>query len=209
MAAQAKTLAEAVVAAQAELPAIERDAVNPHFKSRYMTLDNLLAKALPVLNRHGLALLQQPTSLDGRPALKTTLLHESGERAEEVTPLVFEKGTPQAYGSALTYFRRYCAAALLGISDQGDDDGNGAERPARADGRPATRARAPQQTEEWASPAQRRMIFAKAKECGLTEDELKNALKSVAGTAHSDRLPKAKVDQVLAFIEDVAPVVAS
>jgi hypothetical protein len=64
-------------------------------------------------------------------------------------------------------------------------------------------ARPPEQTEEVASPDQRRLIFARAKHEGLDESQLKAVLKEVAGTPHTDRLPKAKVDEVLAAIKKV------
>jgi hypothetical protein len=58
----------------------------------------------------------------------------------------------------------------------------------------------PEPTEAIASPAQRRLIFAKAKEKGLTEAQLKAIINDIANTTHTDRLPKAKVDQVLETI---------
>jgi hypothetical protein len=59
-----------------------------------------------------------------------------------VLPQVVVKGqdpaqTPQGYGSALTYARRYALAAMVGIAPDDDDDGNGASSKAPA---PATKA---------------------------------------------------------------------
>lgn len=120
-----KTLAQALVAAQAEMPAVPRDGTNPHFKNRYVTLDALLAKVRPVLNKHGLAVAQFPSAdSEGRPTLVTLLVHESGDRLEYTAPLLLPKADPQGQGSAITYMRRYALAACLGISDQDDDDGN-------------------------------------------------------------------------------------
>ena len=61
-------LAAALVAAQAEMPKVEADAVNPHFKSRFVSLDHLIAKTRPVLNKHGLAIMQAPNTHDRRRA---------------------------------------------------------------------------------------------------------------------------------------------
>lgn len=119
------TIAEAFVAAQAELPAVEPDAVNPHYRSRFVTLGHLLAKVRPVLNRHGIAVIQLPTrGEDGAPMLRTTLLHRSGERIDSDAPLILTRNDPQGQGSAITYLRRYSLGAALGISDTDDDDGN-------------------------------------------------------------------------------------
>lgn len=118
-------LAAALVAAQRDMPAVQADARNPHFNSEFVSLDHLLAETLPVLNKHGLALLQQPTLTDtGQPALATTLVHESGETLSSVMPIFMSKQDPQAQGSAITYARRYGLASVLAISDEKDDDGN-------------------------------------------------------------------------------------
>lgn len=121
------TLAMALIAAQTEMPAVEPDSVNPHFESRFVSLGHLIAKVRPVLNRHDLAVTQYPSrDEDGTPTLVTILLHKSGERLESTAPLLLPKQDPQGQGSAITYMRRYALAAVLGISDQEDDDGNGA-----------------------------------------------------------------------------------
>ena len=126
------TLAEALVAAQMDMPAVEADQTNPFFKSRYVTLGHLMAKVRPVLNRHGLMVAQFPSSQDGKPTLVTLLIHESGERIEYEAPLVMSKNDAQAFGSAVTYARRYALASALGISDQEDDDGNAGTAPQQA-----------------------------------------------------------------------------
>lgn len=120
---QHKTLAEALLAAQAEMPAVERDQENPHFKSKFTSLDNLLAKARPVLNRHGLVLMQAPDLEDGAPVLRSIIMHSSGEVVAFAAPLKPAKEDPQGQGAAITYMRRYAAAAMLAIADQEDDDG--------------------------------------------------------------------------------------
>lgn len=121
------TLAAALIAAQEEMPAVPPDSVNPHFKSKFVSLGHLIAKVRPVLNKHGLGFTQYPSRAeDGTPTLVTILLHTSGERLESEAPLLLPKQDPQGQGSAITYMRRYALAATLGISDQEDDDGNGA-----------------------------------------------------------------------------------
>lgn len=129
------TLAKALLAAQRDMPAIEKDGVNPHFKSRYMTLDHLLAKALPVLRKHGLLVTQWPTSLDGREALRTRVDHvDSGEFLEDVMLLAMAKPGPQEQGSCITYAKRYALGALLCISTEEDDDAEVASKDAAAGG---------------------------------------------------------------------------
>ncbi len=128
-----QTLAEALVAAQAEFPAVEPNAVNPHFRSKFVTLDHLIAKTRPILNKHGLAITQEPTAhLNSTdvpiPCLKTTLLHVSGELRESVMPLMLSKNDMQGLGAALTYAKRYAWSAALGISADEDDDGNSASK---------------------------------------------------------------------------------
>lgn len=122
--AAVSTLAAALVAAQAEMPAVEKDAVNPHFKSKFTSLDHLIAKTRPVLTKHGLAITQWPTSVDGKPALRTKVTHTSGESDEDVMLLLLGKQDMQGLGGAITYGKRYMWAAVCAVSTDEDDDGN-------------------------------------------------------------------------------------
>lgn len=124
------TLASALVAAQGEMPAVTPDSTNPHFGSKFVSLGKLLASVRPVLNKHGIAVLQMPAKDDdGSPVLVTRLLHTSGEATESTMALILTKNDPQGQGSALTYAKRYALAAVLAIADQEDDDGNQGSAP--------------------------------------------------------------------------------
>lgn len=121
----ANTFHDKFLKAQAEFPKLQKDGENPHFRSSFITLDNLLAKVLPVLNKNGLSLVQSVTSVDGVPALLTSV--SDGENAVESTMLLMMKSNdPQGQGSAITYARRYSLMALLGLAAGEDDDGNAA-----------------------------------------------------------------------------------
>jgi hypothetical protein len=124
-------LAEALVAAQAELPcALGKDADGRigQRSYRYLTLDKLIEATRPVLTKHGLALIQAPgfaeRGEDGAmPILATRLLHDSGETFEFSTPLYLSEKTMQGLGSAITYARRYAWQSVLGIAAEEDTDG--------------------------------------------------------------------------------------
>lgn len=138
-----KNVAQALLAAQKEAPALQKNAINPHFSNRYISLDSLMEQVLPVLNKHELLLVQAPTTLeDGvTPALRTTLEHPASETCTtSVMPLILDKQNPQGQGSAITYARRYALMAMLGLVADTDDDGELASQPKR-------RPRAPKATE--------------------------------------------------------------
>jgi hypothetical protein len=114
---------------------LTKDSTNPHFRNTYISLGKLLDVVLPVLNAHGLLLVQTPSGDDaGVPTLKTSIIDaETQETIEGEVPLMLEKDNPQGLGSAITYARRYALMSMLGIVADEDDDGNKASpvRPAR------------------------------------------------------------------------------
>lgn len=120
-----KNLAAALVRAKREFNPVVKDATNPHFKSKFASLQSCHDATDAALMAHGLAVLQFPTEHLGVPALRTVLLHESGEMIEDTMLLNATKPDPQGQGSAITYARRYALMALLGIAAE-DDDGNAA-----------------------------------------------------------------------------------
>jgi ERF superfamily protein len=119
-------LAQALLEFQKNAPDLHRDATNPHFQSKFLSLEGLMAKVIPAANAAGLVISQSPTTVDTFPALRTRIIHaESGEEIEDVMLLMPGKQDPQGQGSAITYARRYSLMAALGLVADEDDDGNG------------------------------------------------------------------------------------
>lgn len=140
-------LATAMVAVHNEAVNPVKDSRNPHFKSTYASLESVLTAVRPVLQKHGLAVLQLPATTASGPGLMTQVMHASGEFLRSVVPLCNVKNDPQAVGSAITYARRYALLSLLGITAE-DDDGNAATVPltkAPQDQQPKQQAAKPQQ----------------------------------------------------------------
>lgn len=104
---------------------IKKDGKNPHFKSTYATLNQVLEKVKKPLNDMQILILQTPEK-DG---LRTTLMDmEDDSKVECFMPYTEETTTAQKLGSNNTYNRRYSLVTLLGLEDE-DDDGNRASEP--------------------------------------------------------------------------------
>ena len=73
-------------------------------------------------NKEGFSLVQHVEA----DFVVTTLYHAAGRLSGSMPVFKTESG-PQAYGSALTYARRYGVTLLLGICADDDDDANAAE----------------------------------------------------------------------------------
>lgn len=129
------TLHAALASAQGEFEQIRRDkSVKVQMKAggsysfSYAPLESILRAVTPALSKNGLALTQATKCLEtGKEFVETTLRHGSGEVLTNLIPIFVKDDGPQAYGSALTYARRYGVTLLLCISADDDDDGNAAE----------------------------------------------------------------------------------
>lgn len=117
-----KEIATALALFQAEVDNVAKDAVNPFFKSKYASLENIITTVKPILAKHGLSYTQFPDET----ALTTILMHKSGEFIQATAFLMAKDSTPQGQGSAITYMRRYALSSILGIATEDDDDGNAA-----------------------------------------------------------------------------------
>jgi hypothetical protein len=115
----------ALAAAQGEIENAAKNAANPHFKSRYADLAEVLNTVRPVFAKNGLSLLQS-TGFDGSLVSVTTLVaHKDGGFVTSVASCVPAKSDAQGIGSATTYLRRYAVAAMAGVAQE-DDDGTAA-----------------------------------------------------------------------------------
>lgn len=118
-------LAAALVKVQGAVENPHKTSVNPHYKSTYADLTEIINTIRPVLSENGIAVVQSPGMQNGNAFVETILIHKSGEwiRGRASSPL--PKNDPQGVGSAITYLRRYSLAGLLGLGQE-DDDGNDA-----------------------------------------------------------------------------------
>lgn len=127
-----KMIAAALVKAQKGFAPALKKADNPYFGSKYADLAACVEAVIDSLNENGIALIQHTSEHDKGVVVSTVFLHESGELYEAGAIFVpSAQNTAQAFGSALTYARRYSLMAACGIAPE-DDDGNAASRqPAR------------------------------------------------------------------------------
>jgi hypothetical protein len=128
-------LATALASAQGEIENAVADAENPAFRSTYADLASVRAAIKAPLSKNGLAIIQIPTTLDGKTALTSRMLHKSGQWIEDTCVLLVEKPTMQGMGSAITYMKRYALAAMTGLAEDDDDGNEATKHPAKDGGR--------------------------------------------------------------------------
>jgi hypothetical protein len=149
------SLAAALLAFQAEAPKIQKDKLNPAFRSKYASLDAILTEVMPTLNKHGLVWSTFPCIANDQPALRYELSHPaSGESVGDTMLLMLAKNEPQGQGSGLTYARRYSFLGVLNLTADEDDDGQAARtngqgaRVSRAASTPTFNAPVPKEQRE-------------------------------------------------------------
>ena len=125
---QMKEIAKALATAQTNMTKALKQSNNPHFRSRYADLGNVMDACLPALNGAGIALIQPTGEDDSGRFVETIFVHgESGEQLSCRVPLIVAKNDMQGFGSAVTYARRYGLMTMAGIAPE-DDDGNAASK---------------------------------------------------------------------------------
>lgn len=120
----------ALCAAQADMGPVVKGAVNPHFKSKYADLADVMQVAIPALTDHGIAVFHVMEQVEGKSYMTTILAHgESGTDIRCPVPLIVQKNDMQGMKSATTYAKRIGIESLTGIAPE-DDDGNAAAKAA-------------------------------------------------------------------------------
>jgi hypothetical protein len=115
----------ALALAQSEVENATKGSVNPHFKSRYADLAEVLNTVRPVFAKHGIAIIQSTGFSDGLVSVTTALVHKEGGYVTSVASCTPAKVDAQGVGAATTYLRRYSLAAATGVAQE-DDDGQSA-----------------------------------------------------------------------------------
>jgi ERF superfamily len=94
----------------------------------FATLTEVLAQVKPVLEKHGLALVQENVSDDLGIGVHTVIYAEDGSLMDfGFCTYPLQKKDPQGAGSAITYARRYALKSIFALAEV-DDDGDTASK---------------------------------------------------------------------------------
>lgn len=183
-------LAAALVGFQSKVTPIKANALNDFLKHNYADLYSIIEDIKPLLAEYKLAVIQLPSNIEGKSALRTIVVHESGESVEDIMPIVlptaretqkWDKGagkmvdvfiepTAQDQGANITYLRRYAYMAALGLV--ADDNQT---RLSGKDGRAALGLKSPANQASNTKPPtdkQKEMILKLGRERNYPEDML-------------------------------------
>lgn len=117
-------LAKALVNAQSKMGSAVKGSSNPYFKSKYADLNSVIQACKEHLNSEGISVLQPVVSDASGDYVETILLHTSGQSYSSKMRLRMQKENDmQAYGSAISYARRYGLQSLVFLPSSDDDDG--------------------------------------------------------------------------------------
>lgn len=185
-----KSIYEALAAAQAKIGGIvAKNANNPHFRSSYADLSAVTAVAIPALTEQGISVIVETELDNGLLTVRTILALSQEERVHIDVPVPLgQKGGAQAFGSAMTYGRRYGLSALCGIA-QADDDGHEAQASAPSGyQQPQRQQAAAQQQQAPQEPVQQQAPEPVSQAAGGV---LEKVLKGVEGCESLERLDAA------------------
>jgi ERF superfamily len=161
----------ALALAQSEVENATKGSTNPHFKSKYADLAEVLNTVRPVYSRHGIAIVQS-TGFDGvMVSVTTALVHKEGGYVTSVASCTPAKTDGQGVGAATTYLRRYSLAAACGVAQE-DDDGQSA-----AHNRPAVVAK----------PSNQLLDLLAATQDATDEDVLRNLYKATENLVEHEK----------------------
>ena len=96
---------------------ISKDSENPFHKSKYFDINKLLEHVEPLLQEHGLLLIQP---IENGSVVTRIIDIDEGVNMTSAIPLP-KIDDPQKIGSCISYYRRYSLSSLLAIQSEDDD----------------------------------------------------------------------------------------
>lgn len=212
-------LFKALSAAQGEIENAAKGSVNPFFKapgkpegSKYADLAAIRDAVKEPLAKHGLCVIQQPLTRGNAVGVRTVLGHMSGQYMACTATTTPKDQGPQAYGSCVTYLRRYALSAVTGVATE-DDDGEkaqGRDRDAKPPGanwgkpKPAPRQHDPADTGEPITPGTLEDLRFKATAKFPKGKAARDWLKSITGTDDAASLSEFEAQKALKALEAAA-----
>lgn len=136
-----RAFSDAMAACQSEIQPVVRNKDNDQTKSKYADLAAIYDACKPIIAKHGFSFSTFPASTerDHHMGVRWILRHEGGHEESELAEIPLDdrgmKGTANktqthAFGSTVSYARRYLFCMLFDVATGDDDDGNTAGKSA-------------------------------------------------------------------------------
>jgi hypothetical protein len=130
-----RAFADAMAAAQAEMPVVVRNLRNNQTNSRYADIAAIAKAVNPIITKHGFSLSfgTDASRLDDHYCITCTVSHEGGHSKHYQADIPADgtgmkgnanKTATHAFGSTMSYGRRYLTLLIFNIATGDDDDGN-------------------------------------------------------------------------------------
>lgn len=201
-----------VITRDGEIKVSAKDGRAARVQGKYAKFETINEVVRPVLAKYGFAVSFRTKVMGQQVCVIGTLRHQDGhvEESEIVLPADTSggKNSVQAFGSTVSYGKRYMMTALLNITTEGeDDDGAAGGNTITVDTETgevlnATRRTRPQSTGQpgMVTTGQLGVLHSKLDQKGVSAE----ALCKHFGIDALTLLPAAKVNDALAFIENGA-----
>ncbi len=128
MSDQIDKITPAFLAAQKAIDSVVKDQTGKivtkagaSYEYKYSNLASVLDAVKEALNSNGISIVQTPTSDANGVTVETMLLHDSTQWFAESLFMPIGMNSPQAYGAAITYCRRYSLQSMVGLKAEDDD----------------------------------------------------------------------------------------
>lgn len=133
-----RAFAAAMVAAQAEMPQVVRNAKNTQTNSLYAKYETISEAIQPIITKHGFACMFSEGKAEQPNHIRTLcdVVHEAGHTKQFYADIPFDnvgmkgnanKTNTHAYGSTKSYGKRYLKCEIFDVAVKNqDDDGNAA-----------------------------------------------------------------------------------
>lgn len=110
-----------------EMPAMKKTTAGYNYK--YFDINQMLEVMKPILDKHGLAVLQPMVHVDGKPAIQTIVVDKETGDSQSWTTMLLDLPDAQKMGGCVTYFRRYALQALFSLEAEDDDANHASDKP--------------------------------------------------------------------------------
>ena len=124
-----RQLTDALLRVQTQIGTVKQNADNPYFNSKFANLETCWEYLRPFFNKENILIQQLVHETQNGVSVETLFIGYGTQLSGGKLPVPAIKSDPQAYGSAVSYAKRYSLMQACGVaSAKEDDDGEKARK---------------------------------------------------------------------------------